>query len=213
MKKAIIFDLDGTLWNSLNQVVPSWNAVLKRHNTGCQVTQEQMQGQMGKLLDNIAPCVMPNLPREKAIEIARECCREEDEYIKKYGGVLYPDLEETLDILKKDYSLYVVSNCQCGYIEAFLYYHKFTCFEDTLCAGQTGMNKGDNIKLIVEKHGVDKAIYVGDTQLDMEAAEHAKVAFIHAAYGFGKVNKKVPEMHHFKELIELSKDVFEKEQA
>jgi phosphoglycolate phosphatase len=32
MEKGIIFDLDGTLWDSCEQVIPAWNRVLKRYN-------------------------------------------------------------------------------------------------------------------------------------------------------------------------------------
>ena len=52
-----------------------------------------------------------------------EMCSYENEYLSIHGGTLYPGLEDTLKELKKNYRLFIVSNCQSGYIEAFLHAH------------------------------------------------------------------------------------------
>ena len=57
--------------------------------------------------------------------------------------------------------------------------------KDIECIGRTGLHKGDNIKLIVRRNGLERAVYVGDTERDMHAAHSAGLPFIHAAYGFG----------------------------
>ncbi|MGN1126718.1 MAG: HAD family hydrolase, partial [Ruminococcus sp.] len=56
MKKyGIIFDLDGTLWNTTSTIVPVWNEVLKSHKEiDRQITEEEMYSYMGKTLDEIA---------------------------------------------------------------------------------------------------------------------------------------------------------------
>ena len=37
----------------------------------------------------------------------------------------------------------------------------------------------------MERHGLRRPVYVGDTHMDERSARQAGCAFIHAAYGFG----------------------------
>lgn len=196
MKKGIIFDLDGTLWDSSEQVVKSWNEILRRRpETDIQITLEDMHGYMGKTMKKIAELMMPELPAEVREDILHQCERYENDYLRGCGGVLFPGLEEALAELSRNYGLYIVSNCQMGYIEVFLEYHKLgKYFTDHECNGGTGMEKGDNIRLIIERNGLEKAVYIGDTQGDCDASDYAGVPFIHAAYGFGTINREVPSI-------------------
>jgi phosphoglycolate phosphatase len=86
-----------------------------------------------------------------------------------------------------------VSNCQEGYIEAFLDYHKLgKYFLDFENPGRTGLTKGENIKLVIERNQLQHPVYVGDTKGDQEAATFAGIPFVFARYGFGQ-----PETYHF----------------
>jgi phosphoglycolate phosphatase len=188
MKKGIIFDLDGTLWNSTKQVMDSWNIIFnEKYPDICSpITYEQMEGYMGKTLDKIAELHLPNLSYEKRMKIMREACQVEQEYLKTHSGVVYPQVEETLLSLKNQYSFYCVSNSQDGYVQIFLEVTGLSyLFEDIEMAGRTGKTKAENISLVMERNNLDWACYVGDTTLDMEAALGANIPFIHAAYGFG----------------------------
>lgn len=200
--KGIIFDLDGTLWDSSKEVTASWNIAFEKfENLDKRITVQDMHNLMGKTLEDIFHTLFPNLPKEQALEIMRECVKEEDAYIKKYGGILYPELEKTLKDLSTKYKLYIVSNCQEGYIEAFLEYHKLgKYFLDTENAGRTKRPKGENIKSIIERNDLEKAVYIGDTQGDYEAANIAGIPFIHAKYGFGQTKE---ETHSINEISEL----------
>lgn len=103
--------------------------------------------------------------------------------------------------LGRDYDLYIVSNCQTGYIEAFLDFFGFRHYiKDMECYGNTGKNKGYNIRLVVERNQIKDPVYVGDIEGDYEASKEAGVKFIHAAYGFGTIRDEVPEIHALKEL-------------
>ena len=189
-KKGVIFDLDGTLWNSSEQVVPAWNTVLRRYpELNKQITVEEMSSFFGKTLEDIASMMLPNIEKTGRLRILKECCKEEQVYLREHGGVLYPQLEETLAELKKHYSLYIVSNCQNGYVDAFLDHHNLrSYFEDYEMSGRTGKSKGSNIRLIIERNGLDKAVYVGDTTGDVKGALEAGIPFIYAEYGFGEVS-------------------------
>ena len=57
---SIIFDVDGTMWNSTDIVARAWNQVLKKENTGIQVTASQLSRLFGKILPDIAKGIMPD---------------------------------------------------------------------------------------------------------------------------------------------------------
>ena len=54
--------------------------------------------------------------------------------------------------------------------------------------------KGENIRLIMERNQLERAVYIGDTQGDLDASHAAGIPFIYAAYGFGSVNEDVPSV-------------------
>ena len=119
-----------------------------------------------------------------------------------------PDLKDVLDTLKSDYFLAIVSNCQVGYIEAFLEYHKLAqYFDDTENYGNTMLSKGENIRLVVDRKHLEQAVYVGDIMGDDNSTMEAGLPFIHAAYGFGTVPEGTPFITGLKELPSRVKEV------
>ena len=208
-KKAIIFDLDGTLWDSAKAVVDSWNEKIAEFpDIDYFITLEQMYGYMGKTMEEIGLSFFHTVSKERALELLKICMDYENAYIEEYGGVLFEGLEKTLAKLKENYFLAIVSNCQEGYIEAFLKYHKLgNYFDDTENYGRTGRCKSDNIKLLVERNQLD-AVYVGDTMGDYDATMQAGLPFIHAAYGFGTVPEGTEKISDIRELPEKIKAFF-----
>jgi len=206
MKTGIMFDMDGTLWDSTKEICYIWNEVLKEY--GVELSMERLQSLMGKTMDVIAENVMPEKSIEERKEIFDRCLQVENEYLEQHGGILYPQLEETLKVLKETYPLYIVSNCQSGYIEAFLKYYKFEkYFDDFECFGNTGKGKSYNQKLVAKRNQLDRVIYVGDIQGDYEATMEAGFEFIHAAYGFGTVDADVKRLKAFSELPKVLADM------
>ena len=209
MKKAVLFDLDGTLWHTCDVILPVWNDVLKKHKeTTKQITLEEMNSYMGKTVEQIASIMLPELPLENSVAIVKECCAEQIPSLRKTGGHLYDNLESTLEILSKNYFLGIISNCQCGYIEAFLFAHKLEkYFSDFEMSGRTNLTKGENIKLVMERNGIDKAMYLGDTISDQLAAKDAEIPFVFAEYGFGNVENHQYSIKEFYELSEVIKNI------
>ena len=192
MKKidGIIFDLDGTLWSTIDSCVKVLKEVRLRHpEVTRDIGSEEVEKSMGKPFDEIVKNYYGYIKKEKAIVIAREAFEENVNNLMKNGGTLYPNLEETISELSKKYKLFIVSNCIDGYIESFLETSKLAnYFLDHECNGRTNLSKGENIKLIMERNSIETAIYVGDTMSDKEAADYAGIPFVYASYGFGEVD-------------------------
>lgn len=205
MKKGIIFDMDGTLWDSAAGVAESWNeAILAYGYERKPLTAGDIQSVMGKTMEDIADILFPELNVMQRKELLDLCCRLENDYLRRHGGVLYPDIRKTMEKLKVNYHLYIVSNCQAGYIEAFLDYYKFhDLIEDIECYGNNDKPKGENIALLYQRNNLEDDVYVGDIQGDYDASMSEGVRFIHAGYGFGKVEADVPEIQKFSDLIEV----------
>lgn len=203
MFDGLLFDLDGTLWDSIDPICVSWRRVLERRapELADQMTRENVTGCMGMLLPDIVKKVLPDIPQAEIQPLLDELLEEENSYVAVHGGVLYPQVPETLERLARDYPLCIVSNCQAGYIEAFFQAHGLKdYFIDYENPGRTGKGKADNIALVAERNGMKRPLYIGDTQSDFEAASGAGVPFLHAAYGFGTIDRPVPFVRSFGEI-------------
>lgn len=202
---SIIFDLDGTLWDSTAEVVKSFNKTISKYSeVKGKLTVEDIKGIMGFTVEDIAVKFFPYLDREKGLEIIKKCCEEECSYLENRGGILYDGLEETLKKLASTHKLFIVSNCQCGYIESFFKVHGLSkSFDDYENPGRTGLTKGENINLIINRNNLKSPIYVGDTKGDLKAAKFASIPFIYARYGFGKVEEYDYIIDSFEELYKL----------
>ena len=190
MDTLLLFDLDGTLWDSASAVAEAWNEIFQREDPSLKpLTVDDIHGVMGMTMKEIGQTLYPDFHSARRDAIFDECCTYEVEYLYKHCGVLYPDFRSTMEALKAaGYSLAVVSNCQRGYIDAFLSSSGagdlFLDYEEW---ERTGLTKGENIRLVMDRNGYSKGIYIGDTKKDREAALQAGIPFIHAAYGFGEV--------------------------
>ena len=215
-KKGIIFDMDGTVWDSSEGVAKAWTAKVREAGFADKtVTKEDIQSVMGKPMDVIADTLFTYTEKGPERDSLRSSCEDyENEYLRQNGGILYDGIFETWAKLKQmGYHIYIVSNCQAGYIESFLEYYKIDygtpadLVEDIECYGNNFLQKDENIKLVAERNGLTAACYVGDIQSDYDATVKAGFPFIHAKYGFGKIDAAVPYINSFDELISVVPEV------
>ncbi len=181
----IIFDLDGTLWDSSEIVLKAWNDVFIKNNLNT-INKNDLARVLGLDMVSIFNKLQPGADKK----VLNEMMEYEDIYLKKYKIGIYKNTIETINFLSDKYGLFIVSNCQKGYIDVFLdLYDLRKYFVDYLCWGDTKTIKGKTIKTLMDKNNITNACYVGDTKGDKEAALCAEIPFIYAKYGFGDVKE------------------------
>lgn len=203
---SIGFDLDGTLWSAIEGVCGAWKEVLARHSDVKKkvITAEEMKGCMGLRINDIGKKLFPDLDKKMQMQLMREVCEKEQIYLGEHGGKLFTKVEEILKILSEKFKLFIVSNCQDGYIQCFFKAHKLDkYFIDFESSGATGLTKGENIKLVMERNNLENSIYIGDTNGDLEGAKAAKVKFVYARYGFGSVEEYDYVIDKFEDILTL----------
>lgn len=187
---SIILDIDGTLWDSTPIVAEAWNRALEPYpSITFRFTPEKLTKLFGHPMDEIADLSFPFLPEKERYALMDSCCEREHDYLyTSTQNLLYPGVEDTIRKLSRVCPLFIVSNCQSGYIELFLEKTGLgDCITDFECPGNTGVGKGPNIRLVMERNRLASPVYVGDIEGDQKASKEAGIPFCHASYGFGQV--------------------------
>lgn len=182
---GIFFDLDGTLWDAIDNIISAWQSVCAKEGENRFSSREGIRGLMGMTCEEIrAEFRRAFGGRGETLYLA--CIEKENALVRDKGGYIYEGVAEMLKELSNEHFLAIVSNCQEGYIESFLDYSGFGgYFGDFLAQGTTHLPKGENIRLVAERNGLKRVLYLGDTVRDEEAARMAGCSFVHAGYGFG----------------------------
>lgn len=187
---SIIFDLDGTLWDASRADFAAWREIAEKKYPEIKAPEmRDLKKMMGFTEGQIAERFSSRFG-VRAKDYIAECIRYEPEFIMKNGADVYLAAAETLEKLSCEYALFIVSNCQVGYIESFLEIsNTATYITSHICEGITGQAKAYNIRHIIDRFGLKAPVYVGDTAIDEEAAYETGCRFIHAAYGFGTARR------------------------
>ena len=204
--KHLIFDIDGTLWDSRSIVARGYNRQLEKEGlTQYFVTEEDLRPLFGKIMTEIGDIIFADFPKPDRYELLERCFASEDRMLHEDPcNVDYPGVKETIAKLAEKHKLYIVSNSQCGYPELCMDKLGLTPYiEGHMCFGDTGTTKGKTIRTLMEKHNIGTCAYVGDTQGDYEATVEADVPFIWATYGFGTPDGYATKIDSFEELLNL----------
>ena len=203
--ESLIFDIDGTLWDSRALVAEGYNIQLRAEGLAhlC-VTAEDLKPLFGKVMTEIADVILASVPENQRYALMDRCMETENRYLHDNPCQIgYPGIRETMEQLAKTHRLFIVSNSQCGYPELCIrklglddYINGHLCFGDTLT------EKGETIRRLMDKYAIESAAYIGDTQGDYEATVQANIPFIFAAYGFGQPQRWDMKIDRFEELLE-----------
>lgn len=201
---GIIFDVDGTLWDSTAPCAVAWTRAIQENlDSNAEISETLLKTVFGKTMTEIQNTLMPGYSPEEQLRAMEACYRYTEDEIREYALKPFDGVCETFRTLSKRIPLFIVSNCQCGYIELFL---DMTGLGDTvtdhLCFGETSVSKDLTIRMLMERNGLKDTVYVGDTLGDFKACQEAGIPFIHARYGFGEVPQAEDGIEKITDLIE-----------
>lgn len=212
MKKSIIlFDLDGTLVNSLNDLATAINYT-RRHFSLPERTLAEVNSFIGDGLLNLIQRAFADLP--SGLDIQQPIQVYSDYYQQHLldTTLLYPGVKETLPVLSQDWLLGVVTNkpqpeaskicAQLGIAEYFA----------LIIGGDTTANikpHPEPLLLALRQTGADhkRAWMVGDHYTDMAAAAAASFQACFCAYGLGQMRQERADViiNSFSELLNVLK--------
>jgi phosphoglycolate phosphatase len=205
--ESLIFDVDGTLWDSRALIAEGYNIQLRKEGLHHLQTNEDVLLQLfGRTMSDIADNLFPDMPQQERYALMDRCIESEDAYLQEHpcDTIAYPDIATTMEQLAKKYRLFIVSNGQKGYPQ--LAARKLGVAQwitGYLSYGDTGTCKGQTIRTLMQMHNIENAVYIGDTQGDYESTVEAGIDFIWADYGFGKPEHCHGVIHAFKDLLDM----------
>ena len=204
--ESLIFDIDGTLWDSRQLVAEGYNIQLEKEGLShLAVTAEDLRPLFGKVMTEIADVILASIDPKDRYELMERCMKTENDYLfANECKIGYPKVKETLEALSEKYRLFIVSNSQCGYPELCIEKLGLGDYiEGHMCFGDTGTSKGQTILTLIRKHNIGSCVYIGDTQGDLEACKEAGIPFIFCAYGLGKAESWDAKIDSIEELLNM----------
>ena len=204
--ESLIFDIDGTLWDSRALVAEGYNIQLCREGLDHLCTNAAvLKTLFGKTMTDIADALLAIVPVPERYALMERCMATQNIYLQEDPcDIAYEGVKETLAELAKKHRLFIVSNSNCGYPELCMSKMGVTdLFSGHLCFGDTGTHKGVTIQRLMEKHNITSACYIGDTQGDKDATDMAGLPFIFCTYGFGQVDSCWKSIDKLGDLLNL----------
>ncbi|MDD3404072.1 MAG: HAD family hydrolase [Hespellia sp.] len=200
---GIIFDVDGTLWDATHEGAASWTDTIRRESElSITLDSAKLKSVFGKPMDQICDALFPMLSRKARLELGNQCFSEEIDWLRKHKVPLYDHVDETLEKLSARVPLFIVSNCQSGYIEVMMETNGMEEFiSGHLCFGDTGLEKWETIHQLMKEHHLKQVVYVGDTQGDYDACQKAGIPFIFASWGYGIIKNPPVRIDDIRDLL------------
>jgi len=199
---ALIFDMDGTLWDGVDAYAMGFNDYFKANNIDSLIDRNDLFMYMGLEEEEYLQKIFPTLTPDKRKVAYKEIVEYQYERIKTDGGILYEGVKNGLFELSQKYKLFIVSNCPELTIQHFM---KWAGIEklitDTMCYGMNYKPKHQNINYLIEKYNLISPVYIGDTDSDRKQCELINIPFAFVSYGFGTAENYCCKFDSFQELV------------
>jgi phosphoglycolate phosphatase len=199
---AVIFDIDGTLWDASPVSADGWNSGLAELGIDRRVSTAGIRSVTGNPYEVCVDILLPGLRLDYPglVQTLNDC---EMAAIKSRGGEFFDGAIEGIRGLSPDFKIFLMSNCQEWYLDLFLGFSGIapllTGFD---CYGASGLPKDRMLRRMKETYRLGDPVYVGDTAGDETGARLAGIGFIHVSWGFGQPEGDTKSVGSFRELVE-----------
>ena len=183
MKTAILFDLDGTLLDTLQDLIDSTNATLAHFGYPLRTAEEvrQFVGNGAKRLFELA------LPEGSTPQTVAEALAWFKEYYPAHSQIKtkpYDGILEALEEIRKEFPVAVVSNKPDVAVKPLCKHY----FGDIYAQGESSAcprkPAPDMVFAAMKALGAESCIYVGDSEVDVLTAKNAGVLCLSVLWGF-----------------------------
>ena len=196
---ALIFDMDGTLWDAVDTYAEIWNMAFEHEGIEQRITRNDLLALIGTPIDNIIRHFVPADRVEHLLQVIAGLVVTE---LPRLGGRLYEGVLEGIATLAQHYQLFMLSNCDELELPIFVRYAGIEPYiTDTLAYGNTHLRKADNMRLLAEKYHLQHPVYVGDTDSDCSEAHRAGIPFVWMSYGFGTTDRAQLQFDNFSDMV------------
>lgn len=199
----IIFDLDGTLWDTTYTTLEAANIIANKYDEVKEFKMKTITDGMGLSFDENVKNYFPYLEYDKGAKYLDELINTNIGIMSNKGAKLYDGVEDVIKELSKKYKLGIITNNNDDYVKVFYKASKLEqYFTDYMGAATYGITKAEAIRKMVDRNNEENSYYVGDIEKDMLAAHTAGIGFIHAKYGF---DKQLSSTYYIEDIKELPK--------
>lgn len=188
--KAIIFDLDGTLYQTEKVAVPAFRLTFEELQQKSLLhrnmpSNEEFESVFGMTGAEFWPRLLPKVPRSVHEEADRRLLFWEIQEINRGNVECYPFVKDTLRSLqRKGYVLFIASNGLKPYVEAVLQAAELDqFFLDIYTASEyQTASKVDLVRICMEKYNINMGYMVGDRRSDVNAGKENNLISIACCY-------------------------------
>lgn len=190
MKKLAIFDFDGTLFDSIGDVLTCFNRALAVHDFPA-LTREELIPCLGGDINKIVSLVLGDNYTPENTELLKETYLDLYDSSNKQKTVPFPNAHNLLKELQDNGVLLAVNSNRLNYSLNEFIGRYFSDIDFIAIEGQSESTRSkphpDGVNRIIEKAGVgaDEAIYIGDSSTDIETARNAGIDCILVSWGYG----------------------------
>ena len=206
---SVVFDLDGTLLDTLGDLRDSVNFALEKNNLPKRTTEE-IRSFVG---NGIRLLIERSVPENTPIEITDKCFSEFKEYYKDHSAILTKAYDGVIDLLttlkEKGVKIAVVSN-KADFAVKTLMEDYFKYLYDCAYGERAGFMRKpapDGVFAAINEMGADvkDTVYIGDSEVDVETSKNAKLPCIAVTWGFR--DKKVLESLNPEYIVDSTSDI------
>ncbi|MDO5382729.1 MAG: HAD family hydrolase [Eubacteriales bacterium] len=189
--KLVIFDLDGTLLNTLEDLKDSVNYALKNNDMDTRSLDEVREFVGNGIRKLIERCVPENTGTELTDKTFDDFCR----YYKEHSmdkTIPYPGIIDSLKKLHNNSCFTAVISNKADFAVQNLCNHFFGENLDYVAGAREGINKKpspDAVYDCISHFGLEKCdvVYVGDSEVDVETCKNAGIDGIFVTWGFRSI--------------------------